>query len=178
MYVYRTRKPASLLGLALRSCPWWAWPPATFVACLASEIVNGAWWFGLALLLCTGRHFAYVGETVTFEGRHGEHMAGGGRWKRGAAAWSDLDAKCVLRLRLPRWKWLLRSVETLLIVLCCPAYNEKKNLWNPRRIPRWWAKRQRAKRDKRKVKWSFNVSAAHLVVIVAVLIVSKVGGVW
>lgn len=170
VYVYRTRKPFSLFGLLwskLGQPPWWMWPIATLAACLLNGWLNGAWWFGLLILFCTGRHFAYVGETVSFKDRHGEHVNGGGRWKRKAQPWADLDAKCIFRLPLPTWKWLLRSIETFLIVFLFPVYNDRKNKGNLRRITLRAAKRQRAKRDKRKTKINFNMSAAHMIVIIA-----------
>lgn len=177
VYVYRTRKPSSLFGLLLRKLPieWWMWPVATAVAVVTCHFVTGMWWFGLALLLCTGRHFAYVGETVSFKDRHGEHINGGGRWKKRSAAWSDLDPVCVMRIPLGKWKPLLRFVETLLIALLQPVYNEKKNKWNLRRIPRDSALRMRQRRDQRRVRLNIiNLRAAHLIVIVAGIVIGMI----
>ena len=84
----------------------------------------------------------------------------------------------VLRLPLPKWKWLLRSTETLLILLLQPAYNHSKNLWNLRRIPLRTAKRQRAARNKRRVKLSWNLRSAHLLVVVALAIYAHIAGVF
>jgi hypothetical protein len=176
VYVYRTRKPSSLIGL-LRIPARWCW--VAFVPCaLLLHFTGGAWWFAFLVLLATGRHFAYVGETVSFKDRHGEHIDGGGRWKKRSAAWSDLDARCVLRIPIGKWKPLLRFVETLLIFFCQPVYNEKKNMWNLRRITRASALRMRLRRDRRRVKLNvLNLRAAHLVVIVAVMVYAHVQGV-
>ncbi len=174
VYIYRTRKPSSLLGLLLRELqiPWWAWPIATVLCVVLCHFVTGMWWLGLLILACTGRHFAYVGETVSFKDRHAEHIQGGGRWKKRSAAWSDLDPVCVARIPLGKWKPLLRFVETVLIFFLQPVYNEKKNLWNLRRIPRPSALRMRLRRDKRRVRLNiFNLRAAHMIVLVVIGIV-------
>jgi hypothetical protein len=84
-------------------------------------------------------HFAYVGETTSFFHRHLQHMD--------HQPWTDLEPRVVLRVPLPRWKWLLRSVETVLILALAPVYNHKKNLWNPRRIPLDSARLMRLARD-------------------------------
>jgi hypothetical protein len=192
VYVYRTRKPGSLFGLLwskIGEPPWWMWPIATLAACLLNGAVNGRWWFGLAILLCTGRHFAYVGETVSFKDRHGEHINGGGRWTitlrdgrkvpKPGQPWSDLDAKCILRIPLPKWKWLLRTVETGLILFLFPVYNDKKNKGNLRRIPLRAARRQRQKRErrvaKRNLRINFNLSAAHVITAIAFALVMWIG---
>lgn len=171
VYVYRTRKPSSLIGYARIPFRWLAL--ATIPTAGLLELVGGSWIFALLLLLCTGRHFAYVGETVSFKDRHGEHMRGGGRWKKRSAAWSDLDAKCVARIPLPKKKWLLRFVETFLIFLLAPVYNDAKNKWNLRRISRASALRMRRRRDRRRVKMNFpNVRAAHLIIVFVLFVVA------
>ena len=106
------------------------------------------------------RHFAYVGETTSFYHRHGQHMD--------SQPWADLKPRVVLRIPLPPWKWLLRTVEMALILLLWPAYNHKGNLWNPRRIPLSTARRQRRARDRHG--WSLNFRLAHLLLIVAALL--------
>jgi len=178
VYVYRTRKPASLLGLlhAKIDTPWWAFPIGAAFACIVNAAFGFPWWIGLFVLFTSGRHFAYVGETVSFKDRHKEHTEGGGRWKTRAgrpkpsAAWSDLDPVCVLRLPAPKKKWLLRAIETFFIRLLFPVYNEKKNKGNPRRITRDSAIRMRNRRNKRRVKLSlWNVRFGHLVIVVFVL---------
>jgi hypothetical protein len=187
VYVYRARKPSSLIGLLRLPFRWVAIGATITTATVA--LLGGPWWFALLLFTLTGRHFAYVGETVSFKDRHGEHMAGGGRWKKGAASWSDLDARCVMRLPLPSKDWivfglrvfaakrLLRTVETVLIFLLAPVYNEKKNTLNLRRIPRNSARRMRARRDNRRVKLNvLNFRAGHLLVLIAAAITLHVIG--
>jgi hypothetical protein len=178
VYVYRTRKSGSVLGIYFRGLPWYVWPLVTMGSCILNQVVNGAWWIGLAILLFTGRHFAYVGETVSFKDRHREHIIGGGRWAKKCQPWSDLDPRCVLRLPLPPWKWLLHAIETFGILVCAPVYNDRKNKWNPRRIPLRSARRQRVKRDGRKLKITFNFRAIHLVQIVVGVIALHVLGVF
>ena len=177
IYVYRARKPSSLLGLARLPFRWLA--VGTLVAGAILYFAGGPWIIAGLILFCSGRHFAYVGETVSFKDRHGEHMSGGGRWKKRAASWSDLDARCVLRIPAPAWKPLLRAVETFLIVCLAPVYNEKKNKWNPRRIPRASAARMRKRRDNRRVKLNvLNLRAGHLVVVTVLAIVAHIQGVF
>lgn len=92
-------------------------------------------------------HWAYVGETTSFYHRDQQHRYGLGQFGGTAKPWADLEPYVAVRIPLPGWKWLLRSVETLLIVLLWPAYNVKKNRWNPRRITPWRAGWQRRLRD-------------------------------
>jgi hypothetical protein len=173
VYIYRTRKPASLIG-KLRLKARYVYPVAT-VAGGALYALDGPWYLAIpAAVLATGRHFGYVGETVSFEQRHGEHISGGGRFKAKAKPWADLDPVCVLRLRLPRWKFLLRSTETLFMLILSPVYNHAKNQWNPRRIPLDSARRQRYKREARDSGWSGNFRAAHMLVLIATLILGLV----
>lgn len=187
VYVYRTRKPSSLIGLLRLRFRWVAIGATITTATVA--LLDGPWWFALLLFTLSGRHFAYVGETVSFVDRHGEHMAGGGRWKKGAASWSDLDARRVMTLPLPNRdrfvfgfrvfsaKRLLRTIETLLIFFLAPVYNEKKNTLNLRRIPRNSARRMRARRDRRRVRLNvLNFRAGHLLVIVALAITAHMNG--
>jgi hypothetical protein len=177
VYIYRTRKPSSLLGLARIPFRWLL--VATPVAAGILYLVHGTPWAALLLLFCSGRHFAYVGETVSFKDRHGEHMSGGGRWKKGAASWSDLDARCVLRIPLPASKRFLRAVETFLILVLAPVYNEKKNGLNLRRIPRNSARRMRRRRDDRRVKINvLNFRAGHLLVCIVIAVALHVIGVF
>lgn len=169
VYVYRTRKPGSLLGLM--RLPWWSPALVTIVSILGLSAMGSPWWVGLAGLFITGRHFAYVGETVSFRDRHGEHVNGGGRWGRKAQPWSDLDAVCVLRIPMPKWKWMLRGVETTLIFLLAPVYNDRKNKWNPRRISLASSRQMRRRRDRRSVKLNVPTPRLAHFVVIAVLIV-------
>ena len=101
-----------------------------------------------------GRHFGYVGETTSFYHRDKQHLLGGGTYDATQKPWSDLEPKryCI---SLPPWKWLLRSVETLVILLTWPVYNDRKNRWNPRRITLSAARRQRIARDTRRFRFQF-----------------------
>jgi hypothetical protein len=66
-------------------------------------------------------------------------------------------------------------VETLLIALLQPVYNEKKNKLNLRRIPRDSALRMRKRRDNRRVRLNIlNLRAAHLIVIVALIVIGMI----
>lgn len=102
----------------------------------------------------------YVGETVSFHFRKGQHLGlshysnDGVRMTRpqavAAQPWSDLNPKMYRVIRLPWWlcwKWVLRPLETAAILLFWPRYNHAKNLWNPLRIDLKLARAQRAGRD-------------------------------
>lgn len=122
-------------------------------------------------------HWGYVGETTSFRHRHAQHVRGGGTYGSVAKPWADRDPRCVIRIPLPPWKWLLRTVEQLLIFCLWPVYNHKGNLWNPRRIPLSVQVRQRWMRDR--AGWCWNVRLAHLLILaVAAIVVTKIGGVW
>lgn len=95
------------------------------------------------------RENAYVGESVSFASRAKDHL-GQGRYGNKAKDWADLDPKVYRVIPLPWWlcwKWVLRPLETLVILATWPRYNVAKNKWNPRRIPPYLAKVQRAHRD-------------------------------
>lgn len=122
-------------------------------------------------------HWGYVGETTSFAHRHAQHTQGGGTYGTTAKPWTDLDPRCVIRIPLPPWKWLLRAVEQLLIVCLMPAYNHKGNLWNPRRVPLSAQQRQRWMRDR--AGWCWNVRLSHILLLaVAVLVAVRIGGAW
>lgn len=101
----------------------------------------------------------YVGETVSFFFRSRQHMGTShyAGQKRSAVAarvpaqpWSDLDPVMHKIISLPWWlcwKWVLRPLETLVMAFTWPVYNDAKNHWNPRRIPKGLARTQRAARD-------------------------------
>lgn len=134
VYVWRTRKPAAILGL-----PFF------------------------------GRHFGYVGETTSIRHRMRQHVGiplPGDEYPSIGQPWADLRPKLVLFIKLPRWKWLLRSMETLMILTFWPVYNDKKNKWNPRRIPMHVAIRQRAARNRRVNRWSLNIRPYHIFMVV------------
>lgn len=95
------------------------------------------------------RETGYVGESVSFRAREADHR-GAGRYGNKAKDWTDLDPKWHRVIPLPWWlcwKPVLRSLETLVILLTWPRYNVAKNKWNPRRIPPYLAQHQRAVRD-------------------------------
>jgi hypothetical protein len=113
----------------------------------------------------------YVGETVSFYLRGRQHMgvsrfdpvtglvARNGPVKVPAQPWSDLRPVCHQVIKLPWWlcwKWVLRPLETLVMVCTWPVYNDAKNHWNPRRIPKTVAKAQRASRD---AGWNWRMGA-------------------
>lgn len=102
----------------------------------------------------------YVGETVSFFFRGKQHLGYSRFAPTGevvsqgtrvpAQPWSDLDPVMHQVIKLPWWlcwKWVLRPLETLVILCTWPIYNDAKNHWNPRRIPKELAKRQRRNRD-------------------------------
>ena len=107
------------------------------------------------------RHWGYIGESVSFYFRNRQHMgtsnyaaAAGKRLtvpvKVPAQPWSDLDPTFHRIIRLPWWlcwKWVLRPLETLVMLATWPVYNISKNGWNPRRITKREAQRAREARD-------------------------------
>jgi hypothetical protein len=119
---------------------------------------------------------AYVGESVNVELRRLQHLGtsrfhpvtgvakGNTMHKTAAQPWSDLRPVWHW-IRLPwwlGWKWFLRSVETLAILLLWPRYNIKKNAWNPLRIDPGQAKLDRRQRDEGSAVQAFRVWSAHL----------------
>lgn len=172
VYIYRTRKPMSLIGKL--NLPDWVTFLGVVIAGVAGEMIGAPWYVTApAGLLITGRHFAYVGETTSFRDRHAQHLGNigsGAKYEQAGKPWSDLHPRCVLRIPLPRWKWLLRTVETLAIMLTWPVYNHKKNLWNPRRIPLVSARRQRYARDRREIGFSWNFRSAHVVALLLAMV--------
>jgi hypothetical protein len=123
----------------------------------------------------------YVGETVSFYLRSRQHM-GESRFdpatgqavkskapglaliKIPAQPWSDLNPVRRDVIKLPWWlcwKWVLRPLETLVILLTWPVYNDAKNHWNPRRITKSLAKAQRAHRDQGGYAYRAQVGLAH-----------------
>jgi len=107
-------------------------------------------------------HCAYVGETTSFWHRNIQHLE--------QRPWADRSPYVWLRIPLPPWKWLLRSVETLVILALWPVYNHAKNQWNPRRITLMAQARQRAARDARG--WTINWTLAHSIVTVVLTLTS------
>lgn len=115
-------------------------------------------------------HFAYVGETTSVPHRFAQHVQGDARYGIAAKSWSDREPYLWLVIPLPRWKWLLRGVETLAILAVWPAYNVAKNRWNPRRIPPYVATRQRVARDRGR--HPANVRPVHLWAVAALFLLA------
>lgn len=104
------------------------------------------------------RRNGYAGLTNSFYFRGKQHMV--------KASWADLNPVCHKVIKLPWWlcwHWIMRPLETLVIVLTWPVYNDAKNHWNPRRIPLSTAAAQRAQRDAGMVSIAYRarVSLAH-----------------
>lgn len=111
------------------------------------------------------REWGYVGESVNIRLRERchlgtcahkptvQHVAGGTVVSgRGCSPkpWTDLDPIRHTIIRLPWWlgfKWVLRPLETLVILALAPRYNWQKNAWNPRRVPLNAQAAQRAERN-------------------------------
>lgn len=171
VYVFRTRRP----GLIGRLYP-------EVVFSLTCSAVIGLWllgmnpWLGLAGALLWPTHFAYVGESTAVQLRKSAHIDGGGKFGATAKPWADLVTSWHY-LPLPGApKWVLRSVETVGILLLWPVYNHKKNLWNPRRISLRAAKVQRLSREK--FGWSFNFQLIHMVMWTGALVLVAINGGW
>jgi hypothetical protein len=95
------------------------------------------------------REWGYIGESVSFYLRQKDHE-GTGRYGHAAKFWSDLDPVFHRIIPLPWWlcwKWVLRPLETLVILCTWPRYNVSKNRWNPRRVSLYTQQAQRAARD-------------------------------
>jgi hypothetical protein len=111
------------------------------------------------------REWGYVGESVNIGMRDRCHLGtcahqpkvqriGAGTITTGrgchAKSWTDLRPVRHTIIRLPWWlgfKWVLRPLETLVILALAPRYNWQKNAWNPRRVPPSTQAAQRAARD-------------------------------
>jgi hypothetical protein len=96
------------------------------------------------------RENGYVGESVSFHLRQRDHLGQGGHGHV-AKDWSDLDPVWHKVIPLPWWlcwKWVLRPLETLVMLLTAPRYNIAKNHWNPRRITPGRARAERLMRDR------------------------------
>lgn len=103
------------------------------------------------------REWGYVGETNSFKRRERDHRGASAYQREDGTVqqttekpWMDLDAKMYRVIPLPWWlcwKWVLRPLETLVILLLWPRYNVKKNRWNPRRVTLSRQREQRLARD-------------------------------
>ena len=145
-YLVRTRKPHAPLGLSLR----WLLLAATVLGS-ALYVADGWWWLAPLLLLFSGRHTAYVGQTSSRYHRDRQHR--GLDTARGvpASPWSDLEPRWYPLPSLPWWKWSRELSEKLWTWLLCPVYPvPNQPVWNLRRISKTRAAAQRAARDKRR----------------------------
>jgi len=105
-----------------------------------------------------GRVNGYVGMTNNFRYRAQQHMGISGRGTPGQP-WSDLRAVEYRVIRLPWWlcwKWVMHPLETLVIFCTWPLYNDRKNRWNPRRVPKYLAVMQRKARNMQRgrIRWT------------------------
>jgi hypothetical protein len=124
-------------------------------------------------------HFAYVGESSSFWHRNRQHIMGMSSFGSCAPKdWADLEPRVAFKIRLPNWRWLRRSVETIAILAVWPVYNVQKNRWNPRRIKPTTARKQRRMRNAG-LRLAV-VRPAHIVLILAgfVALWLKIGGAW
>jgi hypothetical protein len=117
----------------------------------------------------------YVGETVSHHLRKRQHLgasrfdpATGVAVKAGfvkvlGQPWADLNPVWH-KINLPWWlcwKWVLRPLETMVILCTWPVYNDAKNHWNPRRIPKSIAKAQRATREAGGLTYTARAAVSH-----------------
>ena len=144
LYLHRTRKPHAVLGLPLRALAvaavvlaFWAW------------FVGEGWWpLAFALVLFSGRHNAYVGQTGSRYFRDTQHTVGDFARGKASSPWSDLDIKIYpLPCLFPRNVTAREIQEKLWIMALWPVYNTEWNTKNPRRIKRGKAVQQRVARE-------------------------------
>jgi hypothetical protein len=129
----------------------------------------------------TRRVTGYVGLTNSFYLRSRQHMGvsrfdpitgqvvksrgpGLATVKVPAQPWSDLRPAMYKVIKLPWWlcwHWIMRPLETLVILATWPVYNDAKNHWNPRRVPKGLAKAQRATRDRGDLTYRVKVAGQH-----------------
>ncbi len=106
----------------------------------------------------TWRHWAYVGESFNPKLRDKCHAGRCVHGKRECPEqnWYDLDPVQYVIISLPwwlGWKWILKPLETLVILTLWPRYNVSKNRWNPLRIPPYLAALQRTQRERQRLNW-------------------------
>lgn len=104
------------------------------------------------------REWGYVGESTDFRRRERDHEGKTAYLREDGTVqastekpWMDLDVKTYRIIPLPWWlcwKPVLRTLETLVILLLWPRYNHAKNLWNPRRVTLSTQRAQRQARDR------------------------------
>ncbi len=155
LYLIRCRKPGALMGLSLL----WMLVAGALLA-IAGLIVGQGWWslLGFLTVLFSGRHNAYVGLTNSYYHRKNQHLYGDVRWAAAPKPWADLAPKFYRIWPLPdaithkgavfRGRWILETLELLLIWLLIPVYNRQKQApWNLRQISAASAQRQRWARE-------------------------------
>ena len=113
----------------------------------------------------TAREWGYVGESVNIALRDRCHLGTCRHVTCLAKSWTDLRPRRYTVIALPwwlGWKWVLRPLETLVILALAPRYNVAKNCWNPRRISPNQAIAQRHDRDTWPTTYRARVAAARL----------------
>lgn len=132
-----------------------------------------------------GRHFGYGGMTNSYYWRGKQQLEGSVKYGTVPYSWSDLRPKRYKVLPLPGWllhsrnKWgrrFVRLLETVMIGLLCPVYNDTQQApWNLRKISKAKARAQRAARDRMGkaaivgrafVRWAFWAAAIALVIMI------------
>jgi hypothetical protein len=104
-----------------------------------------------------GRHFGYCGMTNSYYFREKQQLYGSEKYGTAAYSWSDLRPKRYKILPLPDSllksnhkvrRRLVKALETGLIKITCPVYNDTQQpFWNLRKISKSKAAAQRAARD-------------------------------
>lgn len=143
-YAWRTRKPHAPFGISTR----WLAAGAVLLG-LGLYVAGGWWWLAPLLLIFSGRHWAYVGQTSSRYHRDRQHR--GLDPRHNASPWSDLDARVYPLPSLPWWKWSRELSEWFWTIVLLPVYPVPKQApWNLRRISKASAARQRGARDRRR----------------------------
>lgn len=96
------------------------------------------------------REWGYVGESVNIDLRDRCHLGTCRHVTCLPKSWTDLRPRRYTIIPLPwwlGWKWVLRPLETLVILALAPRYNYAKNGWNPRRVSPVRQAAQRHDRD-------------------------------
>jgi hypothetical protein len=157
-YAWRTKKPHAPLGLSSR---WLALAGLVLGAVL--YIGGGWWWLAPLVMLFSGRHWAYVGQTSSRYHRDRQHRGLDPRVP--PSPWSDLDAKAYPLPSLPWWRWSRELSEWFWTIVLLPVYPVPKQApWNLRKISKAKAQRQRAARDMRRQKSPVRTLAVDILV--------------
>lgn len=135
-----------------------------------------------------GRHWAYGGMTKSYRARAEQHTRGSVTYGSAPASWSDLRPKCYRVLPLPHilthWKHgrtVMKMLETLMIYMLCPVYNEKQQPpWNLRKISRKRAAEERGRRDMlgmsyRAGRWAVRMTAYLLIAFIVGMVIHYYG---